>query len=285
MIGGISLKSRLGQIEELRIQKELEVAKLVQDTFFKRANADADLKVTGVLKIDGRFRAATECGGDWWGSFSKNGYTYVFIGDAIGHGVPAALVTAVAFSVVKTAESELAKSDHLVLDPVDLMAQINTVLIAMKSELACLTFFCCRIDERTGECVFANAGNQQPILVPKDSNDPRLSSNQRMKPLPARGDILGLNEVFHTNLKSIQLHHGDKLAFFTDGIIENRNATTSKQIGREWLKSTIEDRVDLELAQFCEEVWNSYLKAVGSAPPDDDTTFVVLEFNSPTVGN
>lgn len=285
VIVGISLKSRLGQIEELRIQRELEVAKLVQDTFFKRPSIHDEVKVTSALKIDGRFRAATECGGDWWGSFHKNGYTYVFIGDAIGHGVPAALVTAVAFSVVKTAESELAQSTNLHLDPVTLMAKINLVLVAMKSELACMTFFCCRIDDSTGECVFANAGNQQPILVPKSSKDLRLSVNQRIKPLSARGDFLGLSEEFDSELKKIQLIDGDKLAFYTDGIIENRNATTLKQIGRGWLKDAIQDRVDLELPRFCDEIWKSYLDTVGSSPADDDSTFVVLEFRSPTVSS
>jgi serine phosphatase RsbU (regulator of sigma subunit) len=275
---GMSLKSRFVQIEELRIQKELEVAILVQRTFFKTPPGLETNDVKSRIGIVGRYQPATECGGDWWGAFHKNGYTYVFIGDAVGHGVPAALVTAVAFSVTKTVESELAESGGEPLDPVTLMNKINLVLIAMGSNLACMTFFGLRVCEQSGECVFANAGNQQPILIPSNSTDSRLTINKRTKNLAARGDLLGVDENLLLVSRSLVLVSGDKIVLFTDGMIENRSASTQKQIGRNWLTETVVVKAGLDLNLFCEEVWNSYLAAIGSTPADDDATLVAIEF-------
>ena len=279
---GISLKSRLVQIEELRIQKELEIAILVQKTFFKTPPSLGANEVKPRIGITARYQPATECGGDWWGSFQKNGYTYVFIGDAVGHGVPAALVTAVAFSVTKTVESELAKSGDDPLDPVTLMIQINIVLVAMGSNLACMTFFALRVCEASGECVFANAGNQQPILIPSDSSDSRLTINKRTKNLAARGNLLGVDENLLLVSQSMVLAPGDKIVLFTDGLIENMTTVTHQQIGRRWLTEIAVMKAGLELNRFCDEVWNSYLAVIGNTPADDDATLVAIEFYPPS---
>ena len=44
-------------------------------------------------------------GGDWWGFSEVDGKYVVYIGDATGHGVPAALVTATTFCCVNLFES------------------------------------------------------------------------------------------------------------------------------------------------------------------------------------
>jgi sigma-B regulation protein RsbU (phosphoserine phosphatase) len=84
-------------IIKTRMESELKTAQLVQSTFFPKKS----FTYPGV-KISGKFEPATECSGDWWYHFEKNGKVYILIGDATGHGVAAALVTSSVYSIIET---------------------------------------------------------------------------------------------------------------------------------------------------------------------------------------
>ena len=74
--------------EKSRMENELKTAKLVQNTLFPEGDFKND-----DLEIVGHYEPASECGGDWWYHSHNNGKSYLWIGDATGHGAPAALVT------------------------------------------------------------------------------------------------------------------------------------------------------------------------------------------------
>ena len=76
-----------------RMESELQTAKVVQDSLFP-----PDTLIRDPYKLFGFYDSASECGGDWWGYKESGKKLYLFIGDATGHGVPAALVTASARS-------------------------------------------------------------------------------------------------------------------------------------------------------------------------------------------
>lgn len=274
MIGGISavtLRSRVAGLEEARIIRELEVATLVQKSFF---NSNISSSPDQTIKVEGIFEPANECGGDWWGQFEHGEYKYILLGDAIGHGVPAALVTAVAFTVAKT----LADSREE-LTPLRIMSEINTILWSMASSLAAMTFYVIRIHMGSGECCYANAGNQQPFLLPKDPADKRLQAGRRSKALLARGEILGQDATLDFNEHTISLEDGDRIVLFTDGIVENRSSSTGKAYGRASLQKSINDLAHHE-HKLCQHIWSAYKTACGGMERDDDATLVVIEFCS-----
>jgi phosphoserine phosphatase RsbU/P len=77
--------------EKVRMEGELATVRTVQETLFPPANTRF-----GPLCIKGHFEPASECGGDWW-SYSRIGNKiFIYIGDATGHGAPAALITSAA---------------------------------------------------------------------------------------------------------------------------------------------------------------------------------------------
>jgi serine phosphatase RsbU (regulator of sigma subunit) len=273
---GMSLSSRILQSDELRIQRELDVAIMVQDTFFPRDLGAKNSK--RATQISGRFQPASECGGDWYGSFTSNGHTYIFMGDAVGHGLPAALVTAVAFSVTKTLEQELNNAPGKSFLPTEIMLRIDKILKSMLSNMACMTFLALRINEQTGECVYANAGNQQPLLMPLNPSDPRLK-NSRVIQISSRGDILGAidNPQFSNN--QMTLMPSDKIILFSDGLVENISKKTLKPIGSRWLRQTLSRIADEETkVPIINRIWYEYHLAIGKDPPLDDTTITVIEF-------
>jgi hypothetical protein len=232
---GIVMHGNLASLEEVRIHKELEVATLVQKSFFPKPNNDSG----NATAVEGRFIPASECGGDWWGCYRRHGYTYIMLGDAVGHGVPAALVTAVAFSVSRTIDMELDNSNGEPVSPSRFLKGINDVLCEMNSALACMTFLIFRIHDESGRAVYANAGNLQPVLIPSSETDPRLPKGQRIKTLLARGDVLGLSKEPDIKELEIDLVSGDRIVLYTDGLIENSSPKTSAPLGKKWLKDQL----------------------------------------------
>ncbi|WP_218110083.1 HAMP domain-containing protein, partial [Oligoflexus tunisiensis] len=94
--------------EKTRLSQALSTAQTVQNTFFK----DTRIR-NGRLNITSFYKPASECGGDWWGRFSlSHGKELILIGDATGHGVPAALVTAMAYTAAHTHIQRIREGGH-----------------------------------------------------------------------------------------------------------------------------------------------------------------------------
>jgi serine phosphatase RsbU (regulator of sigma subunit) len=274
-LSGLITQSNVSGIEDMRMQKELEIATVVQKSFFPQTTGDHH----GPVRVIGRFSPASECGGDWWGQMRHGGFSYFMIGDAVGHGVPAALVTAAAFSATKLLEDRFSAHPDEPIDPATILTSINAVLCSMNSELACMTFLAMRIHDESGESLISNAGNPQPLIIPADPSDPRLSDGQRSKLIPVRGDVLGLSRDIEYNTTKLALMPGDRILFYTDGLIENIGDKTKKPLGKKWIRSAIPGSSmgsDFDLA---EQLWKTYQAAIGSTPPNDDTTLVMISYH------
>lgn len=273
---GVALNIHTNTLEEARKNRELEVASLVQKSFFPQV--DKSNEQATACRTIGISESASECGGDWWGSFSKNGYTYHFIADAVGHGVPAALLTSVAYAVSRALELEISRTVDSLL-PSDILHVLNRVLISLGSQLTQMTFFIVRIQDATGECIYANAGNPPGLLARK--SDVQIDGRAKVRPnqLTAAGNVLGdLRDSNYEN-HATKLDDGDKIILFTDGLYENRTADEQSQLGKPWLRATIQRHSGRPIEDFADTVWRSYKLAIGNTPPDDDSTLLVIEFD------
>ncbi|MCB0394546.1 MAG: HAMP domain-containing protein, partial [Bdellovibrionales bacterium] len=88
--------------EKTRMEEELKTASLVQESLFPNPSTFE----TNGFGVTGLYSTSTECGGDWWHYFENQKTLYVMIGDATGHGTPAALVTAAARSIFSRLERQ-----------------------------------------------------------------------------------------------------------------------------------------------------------------------------------
>jgi sigma-B regulation protein RsbU (phosphoserine phosphatase) len=200
-----------------RMESELKTAQLVQSTFFP----EKSFEYTGV-KVSGKFEPATECSGDWWYHFEKNGKVYILIGDATGHGVSAALVTSSVYSIIET----ITDFD---ISPAIILKKINTALFKVYRQNIMMTFFVAEIDIAKKQICFANASHEAPILM--------NGSLEEIK----KKDLVFLNEVrsarLGDNVDSIYQEHtinvgtGDRIFLYTDGIfdIQNKNSEALKE--------------------------------------------------------
>jgi serine phosphatase RsbU (regulator of sigma subunit) len=272
-----------GEVEKARLEKELETARLVQSTFFPKQD------VLGVnLSVTGNYQPATECGGDLWGHYKvRDGVELVFIADAMGHGAPAALVTAIAYAVCKSISSILDSQAPIDPSPATLLRRLNTIILDAVDGKISMTFFAALFDFNTGVITYANAGHNFPFILTSDRNDSRLSALAKKSTegavasavtLSLMGNPLGVDHNCEYKEKSITMCAGDKIIFFTDGLIEN-TLNGSQPYSRKSLISSVcsfgTDRIDI----IKEKILARGRSIFGTENLQDDVTVVVAEIS------
>lgn len=252
--------------EKARMEAELATAKTVQDTLFPQAAARV-----GPLEIAGHYVPASECGGDWWHYCEIGGKVFIWIGDATGHGAPAALLTSAARAVA----SVLSMGEpHSVSDCLMLL---NQAIFDISKGRMMMTFFLAAVDSVTGEMAYSNASHEPPLLLHRVEEGTKIS----------RDDFIALNEINNPRLGertdvtftqgSIQLYPGDRLVFYTDGVVDVKNGEDQTFGERRFMKALAQqldgDRVTSSAITGVVESIESF--RAGSALGDDVTLILV----------
>jgi sigma-B regulation protein RsbU (phosphoserine phosphatase) len=130
------------------------------------------------------------------------------IADVVGKGIPAALLMSNLQAAVRAFATDAT-------EPAELCHQVNRILCGNIAEGRFITFFYCVVDGDLGTLTFANAGHNHPLLVRADGSVERLA---------AGGSILGVFPDGAYGQDRVQMHTGDRLILYTDGITEARRA-------------------------------------------------------------
>jgi serine phosphatase RsbU (regulator of sigma subunit) len=249
--------------EKATMQKELEVARAIQETL---------LPPTGVIKrppltIFGYFRSATVCGGDFWNVADlEDGRTLVAIGDVTGHGAPSAMITATAKSSMDTVRS--VRGEKLALTY--MLEEMNKTIFSSAKRKFVMTLFAMAFDRSRNLLTFANAGHNFPFLLRREEGEIRVSS------LVARGNRLGDVEESRYMEHKLEVQSGDLIALYTDGLTEFRNDS-----GQEYSERRFRRMLESTLGQSAGDVGKAVLRDLadfaGRTPQEDDITLVIVE--------
>lgn len=161
------------------------------------------------LEVGALYRAAGEgfeVGGDFYDLFSTTeDHWFAVMGDVCGKGAEAAAVTALARYTIRAAAARSRS-------PAEILRWVNTAMLAQGAPRFC-TIAVAHIDRSAGSTRVSVAlgGHPQPLMLHADGSVEAIG-------LP--GTLLGLVDRVSTEDTTTDLHSGDALLLFTDGVTE-----------------------------------------------------------------
>ena len=207
-------------------------------------------------------------------SFISHGLTddtaAICICDVMGHGVRAALITAMMRAMIETHATEAP-------DPGRLLTQLNsefTGILKQTGTLVFVTVLYCIINIRTGTARFARAGHPPPLQVRRSSGEVQTIIMGADSAGPAIGIIP--NAQFKTT--EAKLAPGDCLLFYTDGIIEVE-ASNGSQFGIEGLRESVRSNLDQPTESLLDAIVSDVYKFGDSTVLTDDACLVAAELS------
>jgi len=185
------------------------------------------------------------------------------IADASGHSIAAAMVAIMS----RTAFSNVA---NRMASPGQVLTEMNHCLQDLADERFVTAFYAV-FNRRTRVLTYANAGHPYPFWWSAGSG--------KVQNLGAQGFMLGIMPGEEYREKSVQLAPGDRLCFYTDGLIEARN-----EIGEAFGSERLHDCIATHGAEPAEELTDhimSWQRAFrGTQALSDDVTLVVAELSA-----
>jgi len=261
--------------DQARMEKELETAKLVQDTMFPPTSITLD-----GLEIQSFYTPAGECGGDWWGIIKLPGDKVLLaIGDATGHGVPAALVTATAKSACSVID-RLAQDDPTIAEtPGRVLHLLNKAVYESTLGKILMTFFVAVVNRKTGEVDFATASHD-PIYwykMPSDATPENGNKSNLDALIVNPGPRLGQGPNAEYENGKIQMGDNDILLLYTDGLPEGKSLQKDEYGERKFMRS-IGKHAHQTPTAMREKILEDFRGFITQEPLHDDVTLVVTQF-------
>ncbi len=255
----ITLKKAVAEQNKfLAFQNELNVARKLQSSILPEKAPE----MKGIESVF-YYEPMDSVGGDFFDFhvISPNELG-VIIADVSGHGIPAALVSA----MLKIAFSTQFRYSK---EPVSLLSQINTTLMG-KTKGAFLTASYIYINLDKMELTHARCGHLPLILLNKNEVEPRLSLPQ--------GKLIGWIPELDMKAEIVKIRSGDRLALYTDGITEAMGIDKT-MLGEDKWQSMLKDSKNFSLSDAKAKILEELKSFTGGKSPDDDVTLVLLEIN------
>ncbi|MDO5576337.1 MAG: PP2C family protein-serine/threonine phosphatase, partial [Fibrobacter sp.] len=236
------------------IRDELRLARLIQQDILPKEAPS----VNG-LKLAVTYHPITDVGGDIYDfiQFSPDRIG-IFIGDASGHGLSAAMVGTISkMSLYYNTKKEMPVNELLDKMNQDLLDNIHTGHY--------LTCFWGIFDLKNNTFTYSKAGHPAPVLITKEGS---------IKQLNTVGTFLGLIAGIEFEMSTVSFNNGDRIFLFTDGIYEALDSQTRTDIlGYD---SFIEILSKCNCLPF-NKLLSSIQKQLQDLIYDDDYTLIAIE--------
>jgi serine phosphatase RsbU (regulator of sigma subunit) len=239
-----------------RMERELELARQVQQSVLPRTFPQIPGYSFAAHNVPAR-----QVGGDFYDVIVLDDDNFgVAIADVSDKGMPAALYMALTRSLL-LAEARRA------LSPAAVLATVNALLLELGEPDMFVTVFYGVIARRTGRMTFVRAGHDRPILL-RDGT---------AETLVAKGVALGLfpNEGLRLDEAQLDLHAGDRLVLYTDGMTDVPDPA-GQLLKVERFTTLLQRHAALSPAPLCRAVFEDLAAYQQNAAQFDDMTMLVL---------
>ncbi len=250
-----SIQEKIETISKLnyQIQQELKVGKEVQSLLLSPPQ-----EIVEMYKPQVYYRPLREVSGDMYHYFHLGSdYRGVFFADASGHGVPAALVTAISFLSLEDVLLRSVPKDKII-------NELNDSIVKRMEQSFYLTAVLMLFDN-AGKLWTTNAGHNTFFILSPDGTKREVESD---------GLPVGILPGAEYSLYSHDVRKGDRIFIYSDGLVETSDAN-KEEFGMERLEAILKQYSSAsiqDMAKGVEESFNRFARNF-----IDDVTFLIME--------
>lgn len=255
------LNDRL-KAENMRMSAELDVTRKIQQMLLPK---DRELKEVIGLDIAGFMEAADEVGGDYYDVLQHEGRVKIGIGDVTGHGLESGVLMIMVQTAVRTL---LAYNEP---DPVRFLSAINSAIYDNVQRMKCDKNASLALLDYEEGMLKLSGQHEEMIVVRCNGSVERFDTIDLGFPIGLDANIAEF--VAET---IVQLHSGDVVVLYTDGITEAENME-KMLYGLERLIEVIQISWQRTAAEIRHAVINDVRSHIGEQKVFDDITLLVLK--------
>jgi sigma-B regulation protein RsbU (phosphoserine phosphatase) len=192
------------------------------------------------------------------------------IGDASGHGLPAALLVRDVVTGLRMGIEKELKVAHV-------FEKLNRVIHRSRLSSRFVSVFYGEL-ETDGNFVYVNAGHQPPILF---FGHPRPGQPSELE-LTVGGTVIGPLPEARFRRGFARIHPGEVLLMLTDGILERRDKA-GEFFGLDRVRAVVRERQSQPAQAILDRLFDAAIAWGDGRPWEDDATIVVLKRDAPPV--
>ena len=243
-------------LEKAKLEQEMQTAADIQQALLpasRRSGAffDAAAETIPCRSIGGDFFDYIE--------LPDSGFGFA-LGDVAGKGPPAALLGAMLLG-------SLAAQASVSTGPAATMTAANSALVRRGIPGRFVTLFYAVLFP-DGRLTYCNAGHNAPMLVSTDASVQRLEQG---------GMVIGLFEGTPFEEATVQLHPGDFIVIFSDGVSEAMDAK-EEEFGDDRLLETLATMTETEVEPQFKHVFAGVSAFTAGADQNDDVTAMIVGY-------
>lgn len=239
---------------ELRVAQDLQAGMLPRSPLFPGAAA---------IDAHGRMTPAKAVGGDFFDAFALDAERLrVAIGDVAGKGIPAAMFMVRAMTQLRTEMLGGHDVEHAIRALNESLSQDNPLCMFV-------TLMIGVIDLCHGRLHYVNGGHNRPLFG-------SVTAGFRYLDQP-KGILVGVAPGAVYELGVRDLHPGEMLILYTDGITEAENGV-AEQFGEARLLEAVDRNRDSSADAMVERVCAAVGDFAAGAEPSDDLTILAVRY-------
>ena len=289
-IGGVDYITKPFDRSEVlaRVQTQLKIRRLMKELLDKQKRLEEDLRAAATIQetllpsnlparpeldIAWKFLPCDPIGGDIFNVVPLDDtHLGFYMLDVSGHGVPSAMVT-VSVAQLMTPHSGYLKK-RVPSPPFYQIVSPTEVLMALDEEYPFerfnkfFTIVYLILDIPLKKIVYSSAAHPAPLLLHWDGG---------LELLDKGGAIIGLNGVVPFEQEERQILHGDKVIFYTDGVVEYLNRE-EEPFGTERLYAMVQRMHQRPIGEILDAMYDSLMAFGRQAKIQDDISLLGIEF-------
>ncbi len=243
-------------IEKERIEKELQIAKEIQQSLLLNKKIELDHLDVAYTNIP-----SSAVGGDYYDIVKLNDDETIFtINDISGHGIPASLL----MSIFCTNFTYRIKRDQNMIVTI---SHLNNLIAETTDPNLYVTSFTCKYNSQKRHLEYLNAGHNSPILF----------RGKKTIELKEGSLTVGMFPDVEYTVAGIDVKKKDILVLYTDGIVEAENQS-GEQFSLDRLSAFFKANHKLDAETLKDKLIEELKTFVAQDHFEDDITFIIIKF-------